>query len=148
MDCVSHSSSSRETWFIFFRLLLFTSVTSPWFLASFSAPTTCVGFGSCEAHVEGTLLLELWRWLSTYATAIGRVASYALEASRSSSVRYASPRLGTVSHWWKGAGSRTEGFLNVTFLHFFFWNLSCKGSTPQKNYLIWNNSRSNTDTVT
>lgn len=83
--------------------------------------------------MEGTLLLELWRWLSTYATAVGRVASYALEASRSSSVRYASPRLGTVSHWWKGAGSRMEGFLNVNFLHFFFFlELELQGLNPSE----------------
>ena len=48
-----------------FSLLLFTSVSSPWFLAPFSAPTTCVGFGSWEVHRErasAPCTLEVARW--------------------------------------------------------------------------------------
>lgn len=63
MNCVSHST--REIWFIFFSLLLLPSVSSPWFLASFSAPTSCVDFLCCEVHMERDSVpctLEMAQW--------------------------------------------------------------------------------------
>ncbi|KAF3827681.1 hypothetical protein GH733_000916 [Mirounga leonina] len=49
----------------------------------------CVGFRSCEVHTEGALLPELRRWPSgtnTHTPAVGREATCAFKAARSSSV--------------------------------------------------------------
>lgn len=138
----------------FSSLLLFTSVSSPWFLASFPPPTTCVWASvAVRCPRRGALLPELWRFSSgprTSATEVGRGASYAFEAARSSSVRDTC-RTWTVSHWGKDKVLRMQAFLNVTFLRFPPApppEMNCKGSNPLQNYLIQNNSHSNIHIVT
>lgn len=140
MNCVPHCS--RRDMIYFFRFTAFH--LSPSFLASFSAPTTCVWASIVARRTwRGALLPEPWSRLdgtSTYTTAVGREATYALEAARSSSVR------DTCQTWngfsvGKGPGSRNGGILKCHLTAFFFLELGLQVlKSSAKLYLIQNNS--------
>ena len=83
MNCASHSA--METWLIF-SVCCCSHLWVHLDLSPFSAPTTCVGFGSWEVHRERVIAPCTWRWcddMSAYTTVVGGEVRYALQATRS-----------------------------------------------------------------
>ena len=84
MNCAS--PSARETW-LMFSVCCCSHLWVHLGLSPFSAPTTCVGFGSWEVHRERVSAPCTWRWcddMNAYTTVVGREVRYALQAARSS----------------------------------------------------------------
>lgn len=117
---VSHSARKM---IYFCSLFLFTSVRSPWFLASFSAPTPRVGFGSCAMHMERVTapcaLKMAWWHQHLHDGSWQRSKFYFRGCQIIFLLMLYLSDLEQFLIWGMDQVLRMEAFPNVTFLHFF-----------------------------